>query len=318
MVYVLFIIGFVLLIKGADYLIEGAASFAQRFGISNFVIGMTVVAFGTSAPELVVNIMAGLAGKSDLAVGNILGSNVANILLVPGIAALLFPIVVRRSIVKIDLPMSVVAAIILALLALDFAWLNLYDENILSMFDGLVLIVLFFIFIGYSFKSGKIDTSEEIGELSTDSLLKSGIFVIVGLLGLGIGGNWIVNGAVEIARIFGMSEALIGLTIVAIGTSLPEVAASAMAAKKHNADMAMGNVIGSNIFNILWVLGCSAIINPLEMPYRAMEDIGMVLISSLLVWVLILLPKKFTITKMKGVVCLLAYAGYLVFLVIRG
>lgn len=318
MVYVLFIIGFVLLIKGADYLIEGAASFAQRFGISNFVIGMTVVAFGTSAPELVVNIMAGLAGKSDLAVGNILGSNVANILLVPGIAALLFPLVVRRSIVKIDLPMSVVAAIILALLALDFAWLNLYDENILSMFDGLVLIVLFFIFIGYSFKSGKIDTSEEIGELSTDSPLKSGIFVIVGLLGLGIGGNWIVNGAVEIARIFGMSEALIGLTIVAIGTSLPEVAASAMAAKKHNADMAMGNVIGSNIFNILWVLGCSAIINPLGMPYRAMEDIGMVLIASLLVWVLILLPKKFTITKIKGVVCLLAYAGYLVFLVIRG
>lgn len=317
MVYALFVLGFVLLIKGADWLIEGAVNLARRFQVSDLVIGMTVVAFGTSAPELVVNLIASFSGKSDLATGNILGSNVANILLVPGVAALIYPLAVKKKTARVDLPLSAISVVLLLLLALNFQFADWKGMHLLSQIDGGVLVLFFAGFLWYSFSSGDVHADEELADIHSDSLPKSIFLVLLGLAGLAVGGDWIVQGAIEIARSFGMSEALIGLTIVAIGTSLPEVAASAMAAKKKNADLAMGNVIGSNLFNVLWVLGCSSLIRPLDMPGRAVVDGGLVVLASVFVFAVIVLPKKWQINLPKGVLLLVAYAGYITFLVLR-
>lgn len=318
LVYILFVLGFVVMIKGADLLVDGAASIAKRFNISNLVIGLTVVSFGTSAPELVVNIIASFNGNADIAVGNILGSNIANILLILGVSALIYPLTVHHSTVKKEIPYSFFVCVVLALLVGE-TFFNGTDEAMLSRVDGLILLGLFGLFIYYIYKiSKKTGELPEDVEIKKMSVPKAVVYVLLGILGLVFGGQWIVDGAVIIAMYFGMSQSFIGLTIVAIGTSLPELATSAVAAYKKNSDIAIGNVVGSNIFNITWILGVSSLINPLVFSAHSLIDLGVVLFATLLLVILIFAGRMYTLTKAEGTIFLILYAGYIAFLVYEG
>jgi cation:H+ antiporter len=318
LVYILFIIGFVFMIKGADLLVDGAASLAKRFNISNLVIGLTVVSFGTSAPELAVNVIASLSGNNDIAIGNILGSNIANILLILGVSALIYPLTVHRNTVKKEIPYSFIVAVVLGLLVSDIVLANA-EFAILSRVDGVILIVLFAAFLVYTYRISK-ETNElpEDVEIKEMSVGKAIVFIIIGIVGLVFGGDWIVKGAVVMAEHLGMSQSFIGLTIVAIGTSLPELATSAVAAYKRNTDIAIGNVVGSNIFNVTWILGLSSIINPIVFNSHNMMDLGVVLFATLLLIVSIFAGKKYTLTKFEGIVFLLIYFAYIAFLIYEG
>ena len=316
--YILFIIGFVFLIKGADFLVDGASSIARRFNVSDLVIGLTVVAFGTSTPELFVNIVASARGNTDIAIGNVLGSNICNILLILGISAVIYPLSVSKGTVWKEIPFSLLAVIVLGLMANDRV-LDGGESSLLTRIDGLVLLAFFTIFLYYSFSIAKpIEGLDEHVPVKTSGLVKSFLLVIAGLIGLSLGGKCIVDGAVTLARSFGMSESLVGLTIVAVGTSLPELATSAMAAYKKNVEIAVGNVIGSNIFNIFFVLGISATIKPLPFQVKSNLDIGVVIVSSLLLFLFMFTGKKRSLDRWEGIVFLILYGGYLTFLIIRG
>lgn len=318
LLYILFVAGFVIMIKGADFLVDGAASLAKRFNISNLVIGLTVVSFGTSAPELVVNIFASLTGNTDIAIGNILGSNIANILLILGVSAIIYPLTVHKNTVKKEIPYSFFVVLILAFLVSDI-FLDDASSAMLSRVDGIVLIILFSFFLIYTYRISK-ETNElpEDVEIKDMSVIKAIILVLIGMVGLVLGGKWIVDGAVKIATQLGMSQAFIGLTIVAVGTSLPELATSAVAAYKRNTDIAIGNVVGSNIFNITWILGVSSIINPLVFSAHNMVDLGVVLVATLLLMIMIFAGKKYTLSKIEGAIFLLMYFGYIAYLVYEG
>jgi cation:H+ antiporter len=318
LVYFLFVLGFVVMIKGADFLVDGAASLAKRFNISNLVIGLTVVSFGTSAPELVVNIIASLNGSTDIAVGNILGSNIANILLILGVSALIYPLTVHKNTVKKEIPYSFFVCLILSILVGDIIF-DGAPEGLLSRVDGLILIALFGAFLYYTYRISK-ETNElpEEVEIKQLSVFRAILYLIIGIIGLVFGGQWIVDGAVVIATGLGMSESFIGLTVIAIGTSLPELATSAVAAYKRNTDIAIGNVVGSNIFNITWILGVSSLINPLVFNSHNLVDLGVVLLATLLLVILIFAGRMFTLTKIEGSVFLLLYAAYIVFLIYEG
>lgn len=320
MVYALFVIGFVLLIKGGDLLVEGGVGIARKFGLSHLVIGMTVIAFGTSAPEFAVNILASLDGKSSVALGNILGSNIANILLILGVTAIIYPMTVQRGTIYREIPFSMLAALVLALLVND-RFLDGLPTSHLSRIDGLILLCFFSIFLYYIFSvSGKSKgdkdadkgvSEAEIEEYKDLPTWRAVIYVIVGIAGLALGGDWIVNGAVEIARSAGMSERVIGLTIVAIGTSLPELVTSAVAATKKNSDIAIGNVVGSNIFNIFWVLGASATVHAMPIEAGVTLDIALILLSSALLMGFLMISKTHSIQKSHGVAFLLLYIVYI-------
>ena len=256
----LFIAGFYFLIKGADWLVTGASSIAKRLRVSDLMIGLTVVSFGTSAPELIVNLIASFQGSADLAIGNIVGSNISNVLLILGIAAIIYPLAVKRGTIWKEIPFNLLAVFALWLLANDVL-INRGGLSVLTRTDGAILLLFFVIFLYYTFGIAKVEGEGE--DVKKHSIWLSIMMMVAGGFGLAFGGKWIVDGAMFIARYFGMSESLIGLTIVAIGTSLPELAASAMAAWKHNADIAIGNIIGSNVFNVFWILGLSALIKPI-------------------------------------------------------
>ncbi|MCF7834651.1 calcium/sodium antiporter [Candidatus Gracilibacteria bacterium] len=315
MVYVLFIIGFVFLIKGADVLVEGASSIAKKFKVSDLVIGLTIVAFGTSAPELVVNIMASLKGSAGIAIGNILGSNISNILLILGVSAIVYPLSVKKTTTFKEIPFSLLAVIILGIVANDV----LIDGAILNgitRIDGLVLLGFFAIFLYYVFSTSKSEESPEV-DVKKMSMWKSILFIALGLVGLTLGGKWIVDGAIHIATILGMSETVIGLTIVAVGTSLPELATCVVAAMKKKSDIAIGNVVGSNIFNIFWILGLSATINPLPFQMGWDRDIIMTIIATFLLFLFILIGKKESvIDKYEGIIMLVIYIIYVSLLVV--
>lgn len=317
MTYFLFIMGFIILIKGADLLVEGASSVAKRLNVSSLVIGLTIVAFGTSTPELFVNVFASIQGNSEIAIGNILGSNIANILLILGVSAIIYPLTVQSTTIWKEIPFSLLAAIILGILANDLL-IDHKEKSELTRSDGLVLIGFFIIFLYYVFSIAKKSENTENNGFKQFSIVKSAAYIFIGLTGLVLGGTWIVNGAVEIASQFGVSEYLIGLTVVAIGTSLPELATSAVAAYKKNTDIAIGNVVGSNIFNIFWVLGLSAAIKPLPFQPSGNIDIVTAVISSILLFALLFVGKKHLLEKWQGAMFLLLYAGYIVLLVTRG
>ncbi len=315
--YILFIIGFVVLIKGADFLVSGASSIARKLNVSALVIGLTVVAFGTSTPELFVNVFASLQGNAEIAVGNVLGSNIFNILLILGISAIVFPLAVQSTTVWKEIPFSLLAVLILAIIAND----TLIDGKELSELtrtDGLVLLGFFIIFLSYTFSIAKNSSSTNNEDIKQRSNFKSYAYIILGLAGLVVGGNWITNGAVKIASQFGVSEYLIGLTIVAAGTSLPELATSAVAAFKKNTDIAIGNIVGSNIFNIFFILGVSAIINPLPFHPASNLDIIMTAIASILLFIVLFIGKKRILERWHGILFLLIYVSYVVFLIMRG
>lgn len=317
--YILFIIGFFILIKGATFLVDGAASIAKRFKISNIVIGLTIVALGTSTPEFIINIFASVQGNTEIAIGNILGSTIANILLILGVSSIIYPLATRSNTVWKEIPLSLLAAILLGVLVNDVR----IDNGVfagLTRIDGIVLLSFFIIFIYYTFGISKIDEQDtvEADDVKELSYLKSAIYIVSGLLGLMLGGKWIVDGAVKIAELFHVSQSLIGLTIVAIGTSLPELATSAMAAYKKQSDIAIGNVVGSNIFNIFWVLGFSALIRPLPFSVNNDLDILVTIVSSALLFFIMFVGKKHTIEKWQGILMVAMYVAYIIYLIIKG
>lgn len=315
MTYILFIIGFFLLIKGADLLVDGSASIAKKLKISRIVIGLTIVAFGTSAPEFIVNILASVQGNTEIAIGNILGSNIANILLILGISALIYPVTAKRNTVLKEIPLSLLAAVILGLMANDMI-IDGAGFSGVTRIDGFILLSFFIIFLYYTFGITKSDKDIVEEEIKVFSYSKAITFIILGLAGLVIGGKWIVDGAVQIAEFFNISQSLIGLTIVAVGTSLPELATSAMAAYKKQSDIAIGNVVGSNIFNIFWILGASAIIRPLPFSTSSNGDIAMTIFASIVLFLVLFIGKKRVIERWQGVFMVTTYIGYVIFLVL--
>ncbi len=323
--YILFFIGFVILVKGADLLVDGASSLASRIGVSSLVIGLTVVAFGTSAPELAVNILASLSGNTDIAVGNILGSNIANILLILGISSIICPLLVQRGTVWKEIPFSLLAVAVLIVLVYEVMFQGA-ESALLSRVDGLVLITFFVGFLYYVYRLTKSDKAAdankvfvaEVDTVSERPLWQSVLMVVLGMLGLVVGGKWIVDGAVAFAQIFGVSEALVGLTVVAIGTSLPELATSIVAALKKNVDIAVGNVIGSNIFNIFWILGISSTIQPLPFTADLAADLRITFVVTLVLFLTLFVGKRNILERWQGVLFVLLYIAYLVFLVLRG
>jgi cation:H+ antiporter len=318
LIYVLFILGFIFLIKGADLLVDGASAIAKRFNVSNLVIGLTVVAFGTSTPELFVNLVASAKGNTDIAIGNVLGSNTCNVLLILGISAVIYPLSVSKGTVWKEIPFSLLAVIVLGLMANDRA-IDGAGSSMLTRIDGLVLLAFFTIFLYYSFSIAKaIEGMEEHVPVKTTGFSKSILLVMTGLIGLTLGGKWIVDGAVTLAKSFGMSESLVGLTIVAVGTSLPELATSAMAAYKKNVEIAVGNVVGSNIFNLFFVLGISATIKPLPFQAKSNLDIGVVILSGLLLFLSMFTGQKRLLDRWEGIVLLFLYGGYIAYLIING
>lgn len=256
----LFIIGFGVLIKGADLLVEGASLFGRRLGMSELVIGLTIVAFGTSAPELFVNVISAVSGTTDLALGNILGSNIANVFLILGVAAIIYPIAVSKNTVFKEIPYALLGAVVVMMLAVDYFS---GGANFLTFNDGIVLFGFFGIYMYYIVSQTREIPAEPVVSEKPVSNLRALAWIALGLTGLILGGKWIVDGALLIASMFNMSERMIGLTIVALGTSLPELATSIVAALKKKGDLVIGNVIGSSIFNTLWILGITSIIQPI-------------------------------------------------------
>lgn len=307
--------GLALILVGANALTDGAAAVAKRFQISDLVIGLTIVAFGTSAPELVISVMAALGGSADMAIGNVVGSNVFNVLMIIGITALVMPIKVGQGTLSKEIPLVILASFALAFLGNDVL-LDGDTANIISRIDGLILLCFFLIFMRYTFAIARNGGDEEEGEkIKEMPIWKSALFIVGGLAGLVFGGQFFVDGASGIASALGVSESTIGLTIVAGGTSLPELATSVTAALKKNSGIAIGNAIGSNLFNIFFVLGCSATISPL--PMGGINNIDMLVLigSAILFWLVGWFFKKRTITRVEGallVVCYIAYTAFLI------
>ena len=305
--FIILIVGFVLLIKGADWFVDGASGIADKFGIPQIIIGLTIVAFGTSAPEAAVSIAAAMKNSADLAVGNVLGSNIMNILLILGICALLTPVPVQKNTLKYEIPFVIAITVVLAILGII--------GNELTRVDGIILLLIFagfFVYLVRAAKNGKTEESEAPAK-------KKSVWVLIGLTLLGIvmivaGSQFTVNSASAIAAKFGMGERLIGLTIVAFGTSLPELVTSAVAAKKGNADIAIGNIVGSNIFNILFVLGITATITNVAYGANFYLDSIVALAAAVLLLVTVL-NKEHKIKRWGGVVMLASYAAYFVYLV---
>jgi len=311
--YLLFLPGFYLLIKGADILVEGASSLAKRLKVSDLVIGLTIVALGTSAPELAVNISASYKGQTGIAISNVLGSNIANILLILGVSSIIRNVTVKENTVWKEIPFSLLAAIIVFLQAND-VFFGAGTKNQISRNDGLEMLAFFIIFLYYIFSIAKEENifEDEIPKLQL-SLGKSILYIIVGLILLPLGSDWVVNGAVRVAKFFGISEAYIGLTIVAIGTSLPEMATSIVALYKKNSDISIGNVVGSNIFNVFLILGISSVIRPLEFSTKNNVDVVMTVLASLILFFSLFVGKKHEVERSQGILFLLIYIIYLIF-----
>lgn len=315
MPYLFLILGFVVLIFGADYLVKGASSIAKKLKVSDLIIGLTVVSFGTSAPELAVNIMASSGGSPGMAIGNVVGSNIFNLLVIVGLAALIKPISLQRSLVKIEIPYAILAAFVLIAVAGD-EFLG-EGSGMISRTDGIVLLLFFAIFLYYIFlsaKNGQIKEEDAPKEERVYPIFLSVLFVAGGLTALIFGGDLIVDNATQLARGWGMSETVIGLTIVAAGTSLPELATSLMAAYKGNSDIAIGNVVGSNIFNIFLILGISASITPLPFAAENMTDVIFSALATILVLILAFRGKGTRIDKVEGGVLFVIYIGYVAWL----
>lgn len=315
---VLFVAGFILLLKGADYLVDGSYSVAKRFNISELAIGLTIVALGTSMPELIVNIAASFKGASDIAIGNVFGSNIVNILLILGVSAIIRPLPLQKQTILSEIPFTIIATLLVGFLA-NAALLANEKQLLLSRLDGVILLFFFMIYMLYIVKTCR-DTDEDVAveEHKIYGTGKSIILIVIGILALMFGGRWVVDGAVELSTLLGISKGFVGLTIVAFGTSLPELVTSVQAARKGSIDISVGNIVGSNIFNLLLILGVSSIIKPL--PFEGINniDIMIMLSSSLLIIFSTGIGVKDTIDRKNGVWFVLFYLVYVVYLVKRG
>jgi cation:H+ antiporter len=311
----LLIAGFIVLIKGADWLVAGASSTAKKLNISNLAIGLTVVAFGTSMPEMVVNIISATSGRNDAAFGNIIGSNNFNLLMILGLSGMIYPLVVQKKTVSYEVPLSLMAALLLYILVNDQRIIH-SSENILSRTDGIILLVFFGIFLAYIYRTMKTasDFEEEIS-ITIYPGWKSFTLIAIGLIMLIGGGKLVVDNAVELARHFGLSEKLIGLTILAAGTSLPELATSAVAAFRRNTDIAIGNVVGSNIFNISLILGINSLITPIPFNLELNFDLYILVIATIVLLIFMFTLNTRKLDRWEAVLLFLGYLVYTYYLV---
>lgn len=321
MEYVFLIFGFVLLTLCADWLVEGATAVARKFGISDLVIGLTVVAFGTSMPEFIVNLFASISGNNEIAMTNILGSNTLNTLVIIGLTAVICPIYCSKEIIRFELPLSIIGGALVMLLGSEcFGKLYVCGDSGLQMWDGLILLIGFAFFMFYTIRSviRKKKATGEKEELVIDDkpVWKAVVLILVGLAGLTFGGKLIVENATMIAKNFGVSDAVIGATIVALGTSLPELATSVIAAFKKNTDLAIGNVVGSNIFNIFFILGVSSFVAPIDAYDNLLVDSMLAMFSGVMLLAFLMDDDDRHISRWEGAVLLLLYVGY-VFVLLR-
>ena len=307
MVYVWLVVGFVFLIKGADLFVEGSSSVAKILRVPSVIIGLTVVAFGTSAPELAVSVTAALSHNNGIAVGNVIGSNIFNLLMVTGLSCIVMTLPADKKIMKGDFPFSIfVAVVLLAGIAFDYH---------LSRVDGVILLALFGYFLYRTIQAAKDGRMDEGEEIKTMSPAKSLIFIVGGLVGIVLGGDLVVDSASSIAAAFGLSQNLIGLTIVAMGTSLPELVTSVVASRKGENGLALGNVIGSNIFNILLILGLSSVLSPIQVTVVSVYDLICLIVFSGIFW--IVGKRKMRYSRIHGISMVAVYAAYMIYIILR-
>jgi len=325
----LLVAGLAFLIKGADWLVDGASGLARIIGMSELAIGLTIVSFGTSMPEFLVNIIASMQGNSDMAIGNIVGSNIANTLLILGLSTLFGTLIVRSSTVRNEIPFSLLAALVLFVVLNDVMIDGVDSLRILTRSEGIILLLFFIIFLYYTFSLRREDMGD--GSDGSMSFLAAMGYILLGGIMLPVGGKFVVDSATNLASFFGVSQAFIGLSLVALGTSLPEIFTSCVAVRKGKADIAVGNVVGSNIFNIFWIMGISAIIRPIPLNTNLNIDLIVVIIAALLLFILVqrgpvhkrplLIFRKqpeYNLLKSEGVFLLAGYAGYFLFIGLRG
>ncbi len=306
------VLGFVLLIKGADWLVNGASKLARKHRISDLAIGLTIVAFGTSAPELVVNVIASIQGHQGIVFGNIIGSNNFNLFVILGITGLITPLVVRSSTVWREIPISFIAVFILFLLSNGLFW---GQQTLLSRIDGLLLLAMFGLFLFYVSKQLKLDNADHPTTAGQTSDLKLSGLIIAGLLLLVLGGRLVVTGAVAVATRLGISETIIGLTIVAAGTSLPELVTSVVAATKKNIDIAVGNIIGSNIFNIFLILGVSSLVRPVVFDTALNTDLALLALGTLFLFLAMFTGQKRKLDRWEAAILLITFIAYTIYLI---
>lgn len=309
--FLFLLLGLALLILGAEGLVRGASSAASKWGISSLVIGLTIVSFGTSAPELLVNMLSAWNGATDLAIGNIIGSNIANILLILGITALIYPLSVKRNTTFKEVPFALLAVVLVFLMGND-GFFDGQGFNMLSRTDGFAFIALFIIFLYYTYGISKIKGDKE--HITEYSWTLSLFYFLGGIILLAIGGHIIVENAIALAKGLNISERIIGLTIVAIGTSLPELATSVVAALRKHTDIAVGNAVGSNIFNVFWILGITSIMSPIPFSPSINIDVFISIIATLLLFLLVLSSRKKQIERWHGLFFLLLYISYMIFI----
>lgn len=310
---IILIAGLILILMGANWLVEGSSSIARRFGISEFVIGLTIVGIGTSAPEMVVSFLSSFQGKSDMAVGNVVGSNIFNTLMILGATALVAPVAITKSNLKKDIPLNIAVTVLLILLGKSASLFGLGATDSLSRAEGGILLLIFAIYLWNSFRSGREDTEENV--MDETKPLMATLMIIGGLAGLIFGGRLFVNSATQIALIAGLSEKFIAITIMAAGTSMPELATCVVAAYKGQGQLALGNILGSNISNILLILGGSALIHPLSFNSISDMDLGIMTVSAILILLSAISFKKKKLDRVEGVIFIglqIAYMAYLI------
>ena len=319
MTYLLLLVGFALLIIGADYFVKGASAISAILRVPPILVGLTIVSFGTSSPEATVSITAALNGNDDVSLGNVVGSNLFNTLFVLGVTAFIAPIIVKSQTIRKEIPFSFLASITLLVLMADI-FLQDFSDNMLTRSDGIILLLIFAVFLYYIFelaRKSRNDFGEQPSKMEEKdkNWVKNGTFILGGLAAIVFGGDLVVKNSTEIALSLGMSEALVGLTIVAVGTSLPELVTSAVAAWKKESEIALGNIIGSNIFNILFVLGASATISPIGVNSSLFTDIFILIVYTIVV--LIFAMTNLTIKKREGIFLAISYIVYMVYIILR-
>ena len=306
--------GLILILLGANYLVDGSSSIAKKFGLSEFVIGLTIVGIGTSSPEMVVSFMSAIQGKAEMAIGNVVGSNIFNTLIILGITALISPLTITRNNIRKDIPVNFFVTILLLLLGMNFSIFKV-GENVISRFDGIILLAVFAWYLWSSFRSDSGDETEEGEEIKTRNIPVSILMIVGGLGALVFGCRLFVNSATALAQMFGVSDKFIAITVMAAGTSMPELATCVVAALKGRGQLALGNILGSNIGNILLILGGSALIHPLSFCGMTIVDIIAVAICPIFIYLCAFLFRKKEIDRAEGIIFLLTEAAYMWYLI---
>lgn len=306
--------GLIMILLGANWLVDGSSSIAKKFGISEFVIGLTIVGIGTSTPEMVVSFLSSFQGKADMAIGNIVGSNIFNTMMILGVTALIAPMAITKSNLKRDIPLNIIVTVLLIILGMNFTIFGKGQDQLCRL-DGAILLAVFAWYLWTSFKSDQEDSEEDGEGIKIYTTGMSALLIIIGLAGLIVGGRLFVNSATELAKMFGVSDKFIAITVMAAGTSMPELATCVVAALKGRGQLALGNVLGSNISNILLILGGASLIHPLSFSGMTYVDLGAVLLSAIFILASAYMFKKKQLDRFEGTVLLLMEAGYMWYLI---